>query len=33
MRKRIRRTRRRGDMVVDPETLGKHLSRRKARDV
>jgi hypothetical protein len=29
----IRRTHKRGDMVVDPETLGNHLSRMNARDV
>jgi hypothetical protein len=29
----IRRTRQRGDMIVDPETLGNHLARMNARDV
>lgn len=29
----IRRTQRRGDMLVDPETLGNHLARMNSRDV
>jgi hypothetical protein len=29
----IRRTQRRGDMLVDPETLGNHLARMNTRDV
>ena len=29
----IRRTRSRGDMLVDPETLGNHLARMNGRDV